>query len=126
MGTQTHGQELFSRYGVDDIARVADPTRALYRAFGLQRGSLKQVLGPSVLKRGFQARKHGLGIPVGDTLQMPGVFLVHEGQILEAFRHETVAAQPDYEAMSKLAQSKKRARTSGVGTVQVSRLPKSQ
>jgi hypothetical protein len=31
---------------------------------------------------------------------MPGVFLVHDGQIIEAFRHRDVADKPDYRAIA--------------------------
>jgi hypothetical protein len=48
--------------------------------------------------RGAEAlvRGHGLGAIVGDSLQMPGVFLVHRGAIVKAFRHEYSSDVPDY------------------------------
>jgi hypothetical protein len=32
----------------------------------------------------------------GDATQMPGVFLLHRGEILKAFKHKTAADRPDY------------------------------
>jgi hypothetical protein len=98
---------LFADFGVEDLPRVADPDRVLYRALGLSRGSLLQLLGPRVIWRAgvATARGHRLGRRDGDTRQMPGVFLVQDGRIVEAFRHRDVADKPDYRAIaSRLGQ----------------------
>jgi hypothetical protein len=57
-----------------------------------------QIVGPAVWLRGAaaMARGHLAGAIVGDTLQMPGVFLVRDGEILKAFRHEHTSDVPDY------------------------------
>ena len=90
---------FFARYGLADVARFSDPEQKLYRAFGLARGSWWQVLGPKVIWRGFVAaivRRHGFGRPQADVRQMPGAFLLREGAIVRAFRHESSADRPDY------------------------------
>jgi hypothetical protein len=93
---------LFADYALEDLPRLADPDRILYRALGLARGSLLQLLGPRVVWRAGAAtlRGHRLGRKGGDTRQMPGVFLVHDGRIVEAFRHRDVADKPDYTAIA--------------------------
>ena len=85
-------------YGLAEVPRVDDPRGVLYRAFGLGRGSLAQIAGPGVWLRGLRAliSGHGAGKAGGDVLRMPGVFLVHNGKILKAFRHRTSADRPDY------------------------------
>jgi peroxiredoxin len=89
---------LFVRYGLDDLARISDPGQRLYRAFQLPRGSLAQVTGPRVWGAGLKSLLSGNlpGIPAADVLQMPGVFLVHEGHVLRSFRNATSADRPDY------------------------------
>ena len=42
------------------------------------------------------ANGHGVGMLAGDGLQMPGVFVLHHGQVLREFRHESAADRPDY------------------------------
>ncbi len=90
---------LFSKYGLEDCPRISDRQKVLYETFGLKRGTLRQVLGPKVMWRGFMAailRGHGFGLPEGDPFQLPGVFLVHRGRILKDFRHELSSDVPPY------------------------------
>jgi len=100
---------FFARYGLGDVARVSDPTRSLYRAFELSRGTIGQLFGWRVALRGFRAGlidRHWVGRLQGDGLQLPGAFLVHRGEVLRAFRHRDAADRPDYCAMSQpLAQA---------------------
>jgi hypothetical protein len=98
---------LFADFGLEDLPRVADPDRVLFRALGLSRGSFLQLLGPRVIWRAAvaTARGHRLGRRDGDPRQMSGVFLIQDGRIVEAFRHRDVADKPDYCAIaSKLRQ----------------------
>ena len=89
---------VVAEHGLADVPRVDDPHGVLYRAFGLGRGSLGQVAGPRVWLRGLRAllSGHGAGKAGGDVLRMPGVFLVHNGKVMKAFRHRTSADRPDY------------------------------
>ena len=96
--------EFLQLYGLGDLPRFADPSRSLYRAFGLGRGSARQLFGPRVWRRGLAAAApawlggggHGVGTLKGDGLQMPGVFLLHEERVIGGYRHETAADRPDY------------------------------
>lgn len=102
MGTEENSAAFFSRYGLEEVPRLSDPERALYRAFGLPHGSLADVLGPKVWWRGFQAGilgRHGVGRLAGDAFQMPGVFLLFHGEIVRSFRHQSAADRPDYMAL---------------------------
>jgi len=95
-------------YGLDDLPRFADPARELYRAFGLGRGSARQLFGPRIWRRGLVAAApawlggggHGVGALKGDGLQLPGVFLLHEEKIIGGYRHETAADRPDYTGLA--------------------------
>ncbi|MFG0284904.1 MAG: SelL-related redox protein [Phycisphaerales bacterium JB039] len=93
---------LLERHGLAGVATISDPERVLYRAFELRRGGLLQLLGPKAWWRGFLAtlRGHTVGKLVGDGFQMPGAFLVRDGSIISAFRHESVADRPDYVQMA--------------------------
>jgi peroxiredoxin len=104
LGTAEEGTRFFTSYGLGDVPHVSDREGRLYRAFGLERGSPMQLLGPTVWWRGFLATVlggHLVGLPVGDPLRMPGVFLVHQGKIIRAFRHATAADRPEYCELSR-------------------------
>jgi len=99
MSSDQEAEVILGNYGLADAPRISDPERNLYRAFGLQRGKVLQVLGPKVWLRGFLSaiiEGHGFGKVRGDAFQLPGVFLIHKGQILKDFRHKTAADRPDY------------------------------
>ena len=103
MGSEEQAAEFFARYNMDDVPRISDPKCALYRGFGLSRGSLGALFGPKVWTRGLQAglaNKHGAGTQIGDGFQMPGVFLIFYGEVLRTFRHQSAADRPDYVALT--------------------------
>jgi hypothetical protein len=103
LGAAEQAAERFEKYGLSDVSRIHDPKQALYKAFDLKRASLGQVLGWKVWQRGIEAfvNGHGVGMLAGDGLQMPGVFLLHHGQVLREFRHESAADRPDYVALAQ-------------------------
>lgn len=84
MGPPSTSIELANEYNLKTVDFISDPGKKFYTSFGLKRGSLKQLLGPRVWLRGFQAgvlKGHGVGGLEGDGLQMGGIFLMHKGQI---------------------------------------------
>lgn len=90
---------MFAEYGLQDVHRFSDQGRRFYRAFGLRRGTLSQLFGPTSWRRAFQAGVrdgHGAGRLQGNGFQMPGVFLVDQGNIIAGYAHLTVSDRPDY------------------------------
>ncbi len=102
MGAEADAIRFFRHYGLDDLPHVSDPSSMLYRSFRLQRGRLDQLFGPRVVRRGWQAARagHRLGNLAGDVFQMPGIFLVRDGQLVGEYRHRTAADRPDYIAFA--------------------------
>jgi len=91
----------FARYGLDGVLSFADPGRALYRAFGLPRGSLGQLFGPGVFLRGAALLpRYGVGHGAGDKRQMPGAVVYRGGRILARRDSEDIAFRPDYAALA--------------------------
>lgn len=91
--------EFFSRYGLDDLPRISDPSCRLYRQFGLDIGTFSQLFGAKVWMRGIAAgvfEGHGLGFPQANSFQMPGIYLYHCGQILDGYQHERASDRPIY------------------------------
>ncbi len=97
--------ELLIQYGLTDLERIHDAEQDLYRAFGLKRGKFAQLFGFKVLTRslfGGALLRYGIGRMDGDPMQMPGVFLIRDNQIVRRFRHQSAADRPDYGALLKL------------------------
>ncbi|MEM6672480.1 MAG: SelL-related redox protein [Planctomycetota bacterium] len=99
MSTEDEACSMFGQYGLSEVTGISDPDRVLYRAFALRRGTPAQLLGWSIWKRGWEAgvkQGHGIGWLRGDAAQMPGAFVVSQGQVVAQFIHETAADRPDY------------------------------
>lgn len=100
LSVEDQATTVLSRYGLQDVAVITNPDGELYQAFDLERGSWWQVLGPKVLWRSiFAGIINGHGLPTaidGDSMQMPGVFLLHKGKIIKSFKHKSAADRPDY------------------------------
>lgn len=98
-------ETFFAKYKLKDVDYITDPDGLVYQQFGLLKATMKQLMGLKVWLRTFQAgvlEGHGLNSHlIGDGFQMPGVFLVHHGEIRESFVHTTVSDKPDY---TKLAE----------------------
>lgn len=56
---------------------LADPDYEAYRAFGLQRGSIAQIMGPEVMLKTMRSLFRGnFGPPGGDVFQLGGTFVI--------------------------------------------------
>lgn len=83
------------------VARIADPYCELYRSFGLGKAGFWELFGPRVWLRGIIALFRGCGVGhlAGDGLQMPGVFLYHQGRIIASQPARSAADIPDLELL---------------------------
>lgn len=91
--------EFLYKYGVSDLPRVSDENKSLYRAFGLRRGELWNLIGPPVWWRGVRAivlEGNGIGLVYSDPFQMPGIFAIYQGQVIRSFMHRRASDRPDY------------------------------
>ena len=69
---------------------LADTEQTAYRAYGLARGTLGQIAGPSVWLPAIKAlARGGAGKPVGDIRQMPGSFVIDRQGIIRYTHYPT-------------------------------------
>lgn len=97
-------ERYFARYELHNVLHISDPECDFYRAFGLVKGNFNQLFGLHSWIRGFSAgvvAGHGAGPQLGDGFQMPGVFVVQNGEIRESFIHRLSSDRPDYEELLK-------------------------
>jgi len=96
-------EKFFKRFKLFPIDHISDPEKQFYRAFGLTKGNPSQLFGLMNWIRGFQAGvAEGRGFDyhseeIGDGFQMPGVFVLHRGEIINSFIHQHAWDRPDYE-----------------------------
>ena len=99
MAADDEAKTHFVRYRLADLPRISDPACMLYRAFGLKKGGIGQVFGLNAWLRGFDVailRGYGIGGWFDDLFQMPGVFLLFHGEVLNSYQHQSIADRPDY------------------------------
>ncbi len=86
-----------------EVTALSDPDKDLYHAFGLNRGSLASVAGPKVWVASVKAilSGHGVGRPVGDTLQMSGWFLIDGHTVRWRHVHASSGEERDYAGLEQ-------------------------
>jgi peroxiredoxin len=100
MHDEEKANEELKKYSLTDLDIVSDPESMLYKGFHLKRGTLSQVIGFKVWIRGIYlwiTKRAFISNPEGvDVFQMPGIFLVHKGEIMKQYIHNSVADVPPY------------------------------
>jgi peroxiredoxin len=104
-GSPEEAAPWFARYDLGDVLQISDPSLAHYRAFGLGRTSAASLVSPQLWTRGAVcALSHGFGGQTPAMMrQLPGVFVIRDGEILTEFRHLSPADRPDYVALARAA-----------------------
>lgn len=103
--TEEVAAKATQKYNLADLPRISDPTKKLYKAFGLQKGNMLQLFGFNVIIRGFIAGLINGNLPAkpkADPYQMPGVFVIYKGAVMHTFKHTTAADRPDYIELAKI------------------------
>ena len=106
MAEESYGDQYFKEYGLESEEHISDPDMTLYEYFGLQKGTFRELYGLKVwsrainLKFGMETKK-----PLGNMKQMPGVFLLKSGEIINSFIHKSAAEKPDYLEIAKFSSS---------------------
>lgn len=95
---------LTREYNLEEIPHFSDPDRTLYGRMGLEQLSSLQLVRPSLLRRGFQcAIHHSPGRIEGDGFQMPGIFVLYRGRVLEEYKFLYPEERPDYKLLGEMA-----------------------
>jgi peroxiredoxin len=84
---------------------ICDPQKELYRQYGLSRGGVSSLVSAAVLLKSMRAmsRGHVPGIPRGDVMQLPGVFLINtDGNILYSYYSKDASDHPPVDTLLAL------------------------
>jgi hypothetical protein len=101
LGTPERAKPYFDYYRLSDVERIGNPEATLYQLpfFGLSRSNpYLHFFNLTVWKGWLRGAlfKYGIGLIKEDAYQMPGVFFLKGRKIVRAFRHRTIADEPDY------------------------------
>lgn len=102
MVSEDEAREHLDVFGLSDLTQISDPESMLYKRFRLRRGRVTELFGFKAIRtaiRLYLRRGFTLGPEAGDSLQMPGVFLLDRGQVKTGFVHRSAADQPDYDRL---------------------------
>jgi len=100
-------QGYFEEYGLKDVEHISDPDCKLYQSFNLAKGSFNQLFGLKNWIQGFQVASKGIPVSlrqVGDGMQMPGIFMIWKGKLVDKYIHKYASDSPDYDALMNCCQ----------------------
>lgn len=100
LSEEEYGDSYLQRYGLGQEEHISDPDMSLYEYFGLQKGGFHELYNLKVWSRIVNVQyEYGIkmGSPaLGSVRQMPGMFFIKNGQIVNSYIHKTAADRPDY------------------------------
>ncbi|MBL7999450.1 MAG: hypothetical protein JNL32_12540 [Candidatus Kapabacteria bacterium] len=102
-GTVEQGRDFFNDLWSDARA-ISDSPLTFYKGFGIERGSVAEMLSPGVWACSIRAAVKGnfIGLPVGDPWVMPGLFFVENGNILWQHDFAHAGDHPDFSRLPEL------------------------
>ena len=100
MSEDAIAEKYFKDYKLNGVRHISDPEFRYYTAFGITKGGFSQLYSLRSWMRGFEAKKEGhkleLSKALGDSTQMPGIFILKERAIKNQFIHKYASDRPDY------------------------------
>ena len=100
MADNETAESYFKNYKLDGINYISDPECRYYAAFGLVKGSFNQLFGLKNWLRGIEVTVKGTPVSlkqIGDGFQMPGIFMIRGGRVVDSYIHKSAADRPDYD-----------------------------
>ncbi|MFK7767327.1 MAG: hypothetical protein AB8B55_08910 [Mariniblastus sp.] len=88
MGSDAAAEAFFAERW-PQAASIQDPKQELYKGFEIPMGPLGQFFRSPVYRAFWKARKHGVGLPQGNTFRSQGAVLLYQKLIVhsQAFEH---------------------------------------
>lgn len=103
MSDEDVANEYFRNYDLEGVAHISDPACQHYSNFGITKGTFSQLYGLRTWIRGFAAKRAGFELEMaknlGDSTQMPGIFLLHKAKVIDTFIHKRASERPDYQKL---------------------------
>lgn len=104
LGTPAQAEQFREDFSLS-FPIICDPQKELYRMYDLKGGTVADVASPSILLKGLMAMSKGYrpGIPRGDVMQLPGVFLIDtDGNIRYSYFSRDASDHPAVDGLLSL------------------------
>ena len=102
MSSNTIAEQYFKEYNLSGIKHISSPNCKVYSEFGLMKGTFGQLFGLKTWIRGYEAKKNGISgslTQIGDSFQMPGIFILDRGNVIDSYVHKVASDRPDYDKL---------------------------
>ena len=99
MGSSEQADAILAKFGLRNTRHVSDPERHLFRTLELPFGTLGQLMSLRTFWRALiegVVFRFGFGPFVGNGLQLSGAFIVKDGRLIRAIRHDSPADRTDF------------------------------
>jgi peroxiredoxin len=104
LAEENYGDIYLEKFGLKGEEHISDPDMSLYEYFGLQKGSFRELYGLKIWTRLASLKfTSDVNAAYGNVKQMPGIFLIQKGEIINSFIHKSAAERPDYLAIADFA-----------------------
>lgn len=104
MTDYTTAEKYFTDFNIKDPIHISDPECQFYADFGLVKGNFSQLFGFQNWSRAFNTgvlKGYGWANQIGDGFQMPGIFVLSNGEVKSSFVHKFASDQADYDELAK-------------------------
>ncbi len=103
MSVDSVADKYFEKYELSGVLHISDPDQHFYKEFGLSKGTFSQLYGLQTWFRGFSTenRQHKLELSkaLGDHTQMPGIFMIDQGELKDSYVHKRASDKPNYDKL---------------------------
>jgi peroxiredoxin len=102
MAEDSIAESYFRQFNLVGVPHISDPKCRFYTLFGLVNGNFTQIFGIQAWIRGFSVKaKYGreIGKHLGSNFQLPGVFIISNGEVKDSYIHKNVSDRPDYDSL---------------------------
>ena len=99
MASTMEAEDFFGQSTLRGIEHISDPELKMYNDFGLTKGTFRQLFGLNTWIRGYEVMKKDIPFSnsqIGDSFQMPGIFLIKENKVVASYIHKRASDRPDY------------------------------
>ncbi len=97
-------EKYFTEFNIKNPIHISDPECQFYAEFGLVKGNFSQLFGFQNWSRAFNTgvlKGYGWANQIGDGFQMPGIFVLSNGEVKASFVHKFASDQADYDELAK-------------------------